>query len=382
MNPQPSPRTSQFSAKPQRGEGIVHTIQYLRGLAAIMVIVAHASEQFAGVGGRWLEVVHDAGWAGVDLFFVISGFVMTYTVGTRPPDPRAPGWDFLCRRLARIVPLYWVSTLAVSLIALLLPAMLKTTQFSVAGFVTSMLFVPHYDAARHSFSPIYHLGWTLNFEILFYVLFALSLRLSNAGKRLWLLALAFLVMNRIGHSLAPSLLTDPLRFWGSAVTFEFLAGCVLGHLFLRGKLDGFSPVAGPLTLLAGLALLLYFATINGSADFDVRALWKGIPAAVLVLAGLIIERSAPFENALLHRIGDATYSLYLSHLYVVMGLRWLWIHAHLPATVAGCLGFVTLTLSCAVPFGIFVYEFRFGEKWLIRHARNVAKRHLLPKPAV
>lgn len=340
-----------------------------------MVIFAHSSEQFLESSQNTLNILHNIGWCGVDLFFVISGFIMMYTTESRPHHPTFPGWDFFRRRLARVVPLYWVVTFVVAIIALLLPNLLKTTRFSFSYLITSLLFLPFRDPQSGSISPLLHLGWTLNFEMLFYVCFALALSIVRPWWRIGVLGGGFLLLIALGNWLpsGPPLFA-PIHFWGEWVTMEFLAGCALGTLFLRGHLHRLDPRLGWVLFAAGLILLMGFAIEHGEANLNTRTLWKGLPSLLIILSVLIIERKYQFTNNRLRQLGDATYSLYLTHLFVVMGFRRLWLEAHLPTSEQYIFLFALGCMIVAVPLGVFVHEFRFGEKWMISRAKKLVKR--------
>src|SRR5690242_14114495 len=121
--------------------GEIRSIQYLRGLAALGVLAFHAAERAGGT--------FDLGAAGVDVFFVISGFIMWVIAAERPTTPAA----FLSRRIQRIVPLYWAVTLTVAAVAVLVPGSFPRLQVSWAAVLKSLLFVP-YEGADGLIAPL------------------------------------------------------------------------------------------------------------------------------------------------------------------------------------------------------------------------------------
>ena len=143
-------------------------VQALRALAAFMVVCVHI-QALALMAGAPAKVT-EAGNAGVDLFFVISGFIMVFTTGRKPMGPAA----FFGARLRRIAPLYWSMTLAVFLVARLAPSLVQNTPTDIGRLVASILFVPELRPDG-TMRPVVFVGWTLNFEMAFYVLFALGL---------------------------------------------------------------------------------------------------------------------------------------------------------------------------------------------------------------
>ena len=155
------------------------TIQYLRGFAAMLVLASHAllyplTGDNLGFGRL--------GWLGVILFFVISGFIMVVVTG----EGRFSAPAFLRRRFIRVVPMYWGATLLAALLALLVPHLFKTTVYDTGQLLMSLLFVPFYNPVSHGIHPLYKLGWTLNYEVFFYVCFALLAFLGAQSRVIWL----------------------------------------------------------------------------------------------------------------------------------------------------------------------------------------------------
>ncbi|TIV73797.1 MAG: acyltransferase, partial [Mesorhizobium sp.] len=146
----------------------IHSIQYLRGLAACAVVCFHVSEQFGGP--------FDVGAAGVDVFFVISGFIMWVTTAGRPANP----WRFMGRRITRIAPLYWIVTLLTAMGILMKPQFFYDHFFSVANFVGSLFFLPVLQ--EDALHPIVVQGWTLCYEMMFYLVFTLVLFLGERWR--------------------------------------------------------------------------------------------------------------------------------------------------------------------------------------------------------
>ncbi|HEY5046717.1 MAG TPA: acyltransferase [Rhizomicrobium sp.] len=346
------------------GTSDVVPIQYLRGIAAMMVVFAHASGQFMFV----TPALCDAGVSGVDLFFVISGFVMTYTAATHDY-----GWrQFLVRRVVRIVPFYYVMTIVTAALALALPMLFLTTRFTWDSFLASLLFVPYPAPGESVIAPILHLGWTLNFEMFFYVLFAALIWLAP-WKRAGVLGAIFLGLffcERLLHSTFA-----PLAFYGNPVTLEFAFGCVIGAAYVDGRFARIPAIVS----ISAAALALTLLTIGSIIDDPPgqRELWRGLPAAILVCAWLSADRTMPFRNAALHRLGDATYSIYLTHIFVVMALRRVWIVFHLNHSSIAIFAFVLLSMAFAAVIGIAVYE-RI-ETRLTRFAKR-ALVHRTPQP--
>ena len=271
----------------------IHSVQYLRGLAACAVVCFHISEQFGGS--------FNVGAAGVDVFFVISGFIMWVTTAGRPTDPRR----FMWRRITRIVPLYWIVTLLTAAGILIKPQFFYGHFFSVANFVGSLFFLPVLqEGALH---PIVIQGWTLCYEMMFYVVFTLVLFLGErwrfgvlVGALVAIVALHFVFP--AGYARA---FTDP-------VVLEFVAGVVVARLWLQGA----RLPLGTALAMAGAGFLLLAASSLFDGDLP-RALRWGLPATLIVAGAVFAERARPFKPASLPSfLGDASYSIYLWHVVV------------------------------------------------------------------
>ena len=203
--------------------GPLISIQYLRGLAALAVVAYHV-----GIQVRWPGLDLTWGKAGVDVFFVISGVVMV--VAARARD----GWDFLRRRLARVVPLYWVLTgyLVFNMVLTANPIS-REPEFWVY-ILKSLMFIPFEvggSAARSG--PLLMVGWTLNHEMLFYLLFALSFGLAM-GRRILAISAIFAALTAAGL-MWPELRQGPIGvFLTRPLALEFAAGMGIGWAVLRG----------------------------------------------------------------------------------------------------------------------------------------------------
>ena len=281
--------------EPKKAPGEVRSIQYLRGFAAFGVLVFHAAERAGGEFG--------VGAAGVDVFFVISGFIMWMVTCRKPISPG----DYLWRRVQRIVPLYWAVTLVAVALAVFVPGAFPTMQVTAEAVIKSLLFIPYRDP-QGLIAPLIVPGWTLNYEMFFYVLFAAGL-MAPARLRPWLVsgALAALVAIRpLGDTQNPlfATYTDP-------ILLEFAAGIWLGKLWSEGRLPG--PRVGWSLVALGLAGFAA-VTLAGVDVSSARVLLWGIPSLLLVAGAVSVERHGPVPNLWpLRALGDASYSIYLIH---------------------------------------------------------------------
>jgi exopolysaccharide production protein ExoZ len=288
--------------------------------------------------------------AGVDIFFVISGFIMVYASADlfgRRDGPRL----FLERRIARIVPIYWAVTTLFLLIALIVPGAINSAAPNVWQVVASYLFIPTTGADGHV-QPVYTLGWTLNYEMFFYVLFALAIVLKRAQAVVAVAAmlLLFVVVRPFAAPLSPA-----LAFWGDPIVIEFVFGMLLGLTRTRGVS---LPFAARLMLAAAAVVLLHFDLVRSDAPLPLPAIAAyGVPAAMLVAAAAFHRDSETpwrFERPLA-TLGDASYALYLVHPFAIRVLREL-VLALGAGALLGPWVFVGVALVLAVAAALAVYR--------------------------
>ncbi len=278
----------------------------MRGLAAVMVLVLHATEvateRFGSQHQNWW-----AGAAGVDIFFVISGYVMSLSSG-RLIGRHGGATEFLKRRLERIVPIYWIATTLKVALLLLVPALGLRGLGGSWHVVASYLFLPSWNTL-HAALPVVPVGWTLNFEMLYYALFALALALKVPPLRLLaplLIALALVPLAVRARVYAPLTWCDP-------ILLEFLLGMMLERAWRRGwKLR---PGMAWLVLCVAMSLLVLLPRQDGSL---LRPLLWGLPAVAMLAAALSLEDSVGQRvPRWVLLIGDASYSIYLTHGFVL-----------------------------------------------------------------
>jgi exopolysaccharide production protein ExoZ len=271
-------------------------IQYLRALAALGVVVFHAAER---MGGNFA-----IGAAGVDVFFVVSGFIMWVIALDRPITPGA----FLKNRLERIVPSYWAATALMVLGGL--AGLFPNLKLTSAHILESLLFIPHHSPNGGEIWPVLVQGWTLNFEIFFYAVFACSL-LVSPQRRLPLLVALFAALSLLGIAMESG--NPILATYTDPIILEFVAGAVIGHFWRQGRL-GHSTGIG----LALLAISLAGFAAIGLTLFGFNPLNFGVLASLLVIGILILENAgAVGRSRVAVYLGDASYSIYLWHTFAI-----------------------------------------------------------------
>jgi exopolysaccharide production protein ExoZ len=286
------------------------SVQYLRGIAALLVVLAHAAAHPLTDVPLLLERF---GQAGVVLFFVISGFIMVTVTGDGRFSPR----EFLARRIVRVVPLYWLMTTLTALLAVGAPALFHTTITTWPHYLQSLLFIPHEAPGRGGTSPLLSLGWTLNYEMFFYLVFALC-GVVGLRTRIALISAIFLGLATFGQ-LAPS--GDTLvGFYTNMIMLPFVAGTLLAYAHRRGWLDRWSNRQAALVALAALAAGLWTFTMVPERPTTLTVVLGLTVAAIGLLASGLATEGRPPRIAPLEALGNASYSLYLTHMFAIGAL--------------------------------------------------------------
>lgn len=341
---------------------MLYNLHLLRAFAALSVVYFHTAS------GAGLNLPVQIGAAGVDVFFVISGFIITH-VSRRSAD------HFLLRRLIRVVPFYWVGTLGLFAVALLLPQVLRQTAADWSHLLHSLLFLP-YAKPDGTVYPLMILGWTLNYEMYFYVVFACCLAISQRWAPLLSCATIVAVMICIRAIDSDSRIA---AFYADPIVLEFCFGIGIHYLWRARPWAMLSPMQARLAsaaLALGSVVALGVAEAHGALESQ-RALRLGVPAALLVWAALEADRLRR-ERARIGfgwTLGEASYVLYLSHPYVIYGvLRLLVPQGAVPGGVAtALLAVAMIVLSTAVAVGL--------HRWVEWPLMEAMRRRLLdPRP--
>jgi peptidoglycan/LPS O-acetylase OafA/YrhL len=277
----------------------------------------------------------------VDVFFVISGFVMTLV--TRDEFGRAgAAGRFLLRRAIRIAPPYWFFTTLLVAIVLVAPHSVRYTTVDAPVFITSYLFIP-WPRGDGQLNPILSQGWTLNYEAFFYSAFAATL-LFRRG--LVLLAVCFFTL-ALAHPFVPAQ-AFLLGFYTSPIILEVLAGIALARVYMSGfrlPLWGASLCVAAAVASVGLfdpSQLGSFAPILG---------W-GLPALLLTSA-LVLSPEPQHQGTIrrwLQRGGDASYTIYLSHTLTINALAVVWMDAGIGVLGFGFMLAVVTSIAAAMLF--------------------------------
>lgn len=340
--------------KPER----IQILQVIRLFAASMIILYHTNL----IGSR--------GSFGVEVFFILSGFLAVYTT-SRPVS----AGSYLLKRLIRLLPLYWIFTVLTFLILTLKPGISNMSDEDPLHFLYSMLFIP-YVGKSHLVLPILAVGWTVNFELAFSLIFSLSLLISHR-HRVLVCSLMLLSLVAVGLFIKP----EPLfiQYYTDVLFFDFFLGVIAGWIWekLRRSVPDGRPVLSGLPaslkipiyiLLAALSLLsLWFLAIaNGRLPFKLHVAFRfGIPAFAMVLSLMLLMEQVRFPSKIM-LLSEMTYSIYLVEYFTTSVYKRLM--PHRPALLITIL---SLVLLFAVTFALSAIPYRLIEVRLSSRLRRL-----------
>jgi peptidoglycan/LPS O-acetylase OafA/YrhL len=286
---------------------MLRSLQACRAFAALLVVVFHTS---CGIfrlpkyfGHKPFGPVFDFGFAGVDFFFVLSGFLMMYVHAGDFGQPRALG-GYLWKRFTRIYPAYWVVFAAVLPVYFLVPQFGLDSQRSADVIARAIFLFPHPQNQQ-----VVGVAWTLTYEIFFYVVFALLILNKRIG---WLIFTGWTICILI----QPWVEAFPWSFLFSAQHLRFLAGISVALVLARWQLPLPRTVAATgMTVFLGVGLLDAYC---GPVDYWMHLMGYTLGSA-LTLAGLVqAERSGLIHppNWVVY-LGNASYAIYLVHFFAL-----------------------------------------------------------------
>lgn len=325
------------------------SLQVMRGVAANLVVLSHLSIVEAKyTNGQILPSFSFYGIAGVDIFFVLSGFIMVVVAGKG-----IGASEYLWRRAARIYPPYWLVSLVVLAVSLAEPTWVNSSIEGPISLWRSFLLVPG------STPPLLAVGWTLVYEVYFYLVFSIFLAL-RVPILIGLLGWAFvlLMVKILAGDYADSL--PLLRVWTNPLTAEFMMGAVIGVLYDHKKMHGaaWAGILGLVTLVASIAFVAPAIKLANSVYLDAwRVVLFGTPAALIVYWLVALEQQVVKTPArLLVALGDWSYATYLTHVLVLSAIgRVIYTLAPsgaISSVVLIVVGFLTVNLV-----GTFVFRF-------------------------
>jgi len=344
-------------------------IQILRGIAAVFVVIHHALEESLAVpiGVQSPDWLITAFASGVDLFFVISGFIMLYVSFPTGSAPLKPS-SFLFRRTTRIYPLYWIC--CAGFIAF------WTVGFHVFGFyaskpitasfiIQSMLLIP-------TPAPLIVVSWTLSYEVFFYLIFAATLvfqsRVASALVSTFFITALLFVAYRLPDGTITEFLSNPIML-------EFCFGLFLALAWANGVRPTNFLWSLPAFLLIVAAPLFIAPADTHSLPPLARTIAWGLPSVVVVAAFLSIAPGRNRWTRFAMPVGDASYAIYLTHPFVMV------VYAKLIKSTAlgghSQLLVIPIVVGVSTALGIGVHI--FIESPILTMVRNMSRSRRTPK---
>ena len=358
----------------------IDDIQVLRAVAALAVLFFHIEREISSARtGAFSDLFMDAAWlgqVGVDIFFVISGFIMYFVHAGDFARTGMPG-RFLLRRVVRVVPTYWLLTTVTVAGLVFLPSLFNSRSPDWSWITASYAFVP-WQSPAGDISPPVGPGWTLNYEMYFYLVFAVMLLLPRR------VALPVMTAFLLGSAALGLIFTPDLpavALMTSALLVEFLCGIWIAWAFIRGiTLSG-----GVRLVLGAVAGAVFLVSPALYTSGDLATWWRlpffGLPAAALMSAVILrpslqdVERTDGAFGRLMVALGNSSYALYLTHVFTLR-IAALVLHRLLPPLPV----FVEFTLIfvAAVIVGHLFFLlverpiYRVLKTWLLTRKTNTA----------
>jgi exopolysaccharide production protein ExoZ len=365
----------------------LRSIQILRGLAALLVVLVHAinsadyrsAPENGGIGQGAISLflnLNNFGACGVDLFFVISGFVMALIMNQQADRSMK---DFAWNRFVRIFPFFWIVGTAYIGFSYLIGLSVTSR-----GIFNTFLLLPVSDLGSYS-APTLVVGWSLAFELVFYMMVAVCVNLVKTARYLALIALLFSV------AMCGLFISFPIGILSiifNPIMLEFAFGVGVYMAWERYRNDARAPSIGLYSLLLGLALVAvticvdpnidarHLAVVDGSTGLKRSLVW-GLPWALVVIGMVLREASFPNPSALsrfMSLTGDASYAIYLVHMFVCM-------YAERAMDVSAFNGDILVLSLCGASILSGIALHFWVEKPVIRIVRNIVRPRTAPRQA-
>jgi len=342
---------------------LIKNIQGLRALAVLMVVMVHTGLIEHKYSTPVLPDLVQFGMSGVDIFFVISGFIMM-TLASSQKRSVDNAFSFLYARFLRIYPIYWFYSLLVLAVMLIHPSWVNSSSQVESDLLRSFLLLPQNGM------PLLAVGWTLVHEIFFYIGFFILLLLFRS-IRMIVTAVVFWGLLVVFANMIFSFSTPFLKLIFHPLTLEFIGGAVIAVV-----LEKISPQKGTvfwkIVAIVSVALLcvnflLYFYLTGHDPMGWWRVLLFGIPSISLLSAAVMLEKLGSVVSDFWVQIGDRSYTIYLSHVLVINAVGKVWFLLGLKHWLFSWV-FIVLLIVSTLLFGKYAYE------WIERPLMKNLKR--------
>ncbi len=353
----------------------LYNIQALRSVAVLLVVIFHlaAIENIYGHGSNLLPRFTDVGASGVDIFFVISGFIMATIIRDQFQNFNN-ALNFIIHRITRIYPLYWFYAV-IFLASLLLSDMLQGNMDweHQYNYFRNFLLLPNAGPS------ILVVSWTLVYEMYFYCVITALLFFS---ERLFVkLILLWLVIVCVAHYFINPTNAE-FAITTSPMTLEFIAGCLIARFTysFSNRYNYLFLGIGFVSLFAAFYCFQYLEPIiaHEMGTHSIRLLLFGIPSILIVSALVGLETDQIILPKFMIKLGDASYSIYLSHMIVFVTIGKIWQRLPYNGPIFHAV-MCTFMLTIVITFGLISYS--FIEKPMINFFRNLIE-HRAASPAL
>lgn len=345
----------------------IQNIQALRGIAVISVVIIHLimMEQKYGGAHTLLSGSLKFRFYGVDLFFIMSGFLMVTITRGKFRDP-AQAFRFFYGRISRIYPIYWIYTSLVLIVFLVHPGWVNNYQGNQVNILSSFLLIPE------STLPLIIVAWTLVHEMYFYIMFTLIIFLTpkkylKHSILFW--GLTVLVVNITAGPVNPfiKVISHPL-------TFEFISGCFLATLFHSSDIRISKKILIPAAVgSAIISLTGYYIFQSLTGEIELPGWWRllifGLPAFATVFCMIYAEKDGFKIHNIFYYIGNASYSVYLTHIMTLSAFGRIW---QIFADDGIIDNLIMIPVSFVLVIAVGSLSYRFLEKPLL----NLSKKML------
>jgi peptidoglycan/LPS O-acetylase OafA/YrhL len=345
-----------------RRSSVILNIQALRAIAALLVVGRHVGNPLIGVETHFFPrepsliqpVLGSFGGIGIDIFFVISGFIMLTTSWKSFAAPGA-GANFFFRRLVRIYPPYWFALAPIAIGSLATAGHLMRSHVGMQmNLVADLLLLPQRGL------PTLGVSWTLSYEMLFYIVFA-GLMFLPAKRIVPALAVWAVVQFCLYLGFHGSAHVVP-AFIGSVLPIEFITGAFIGWLYVHDKLRFAWPsaIAAALTTTVLWLVIHHFGETQGTSSQAIRTAEILVPSALMVYAAVALETAGLVRApAWLVTLGNASYALYLWHVTILFALGYALQRLHPHGWIAHI---SLLAIMIAITIGVSVAIYTYVEK--------------------
>ncbi|MFC6376603.1 acyltransferase family protein [Tatumella terrea] len=307
---------------------MIWSIQYLRFFACLMVVTLHLTKKsYLNNGDGYLYF----GASGVDIFFIISGFIMSYISNKK----ETTSLDFIKNRTLRIYPIYLITLIPFLGIFLAYPSIVNTHSLP-PSIIKSITLLPFLSGGSLNM-----VSWTLSYEFYFYIIYAISLSIGKNAIRNS--SIIIMTMLFLGHIFK-------IRFISSMISLEFVFGMFI-YEFIYNKVE-VGIKKSILLMLTGLCWIVFSSKAEVGGDDIIRVLYYGIPSALIFIGFLSTKIFSKKINKLV-LLGDASYAIYLTHILTINAVYLVFKRIGMQETLY--LPMIIIGVSLSIAIGLVVH---------------------------